>query len=288
MKLRVVIDSNMLQSQWLADFLQSSIEHQAVITDYAWMEAYKDQPVRSIQERLQVLESYPRQVVVLKGTKEVSALDARAPGIANRMIRNDGDFNETVDGLKRLRTDDPRTVLGVLLHGEAAASQLEKNLKAATETLPAFAEMEEIFTPAERRIIRIGKPYTADIGVKIIVAARQMAFNFFDRHPHNPKKPTKRSLVNTFLYRFSLAAVLYFVDWIRTGSPASRRHDKIRNDLIDLNFATYATYFNGLMSEDALARDIHTQLRVLLDLMSARVPPDYIDQLAGAKSEHTT
>jgi hypothetical protein len=275
MNARVVIDSNMLQSPTLEAFLKASPQHQAVITDYAWMEAYKLNPLSSIQERLQILERFPDQTVVLKGTKDVGALDARAPAIANRMIRTDGTFHETVEGLKALRTGDPKVILGILLHGKAAAEQLEKNLLAAADTLAAFSEMQEIFTPVERRIIRTGASYTPDIGRKIFRAAQLLAMNFFDAHPFNPRRPTRNSLVNTFLYRFALAAVLYLMGWIRVGSPQSRKHERIRNDLVDLNFATYGTFFNGLMSQDRLALDVHEEIRIVLRIFGARVPPQY-------------
>jgi hypothetical protein len=77
--LRVVVDSNMLEDQLLSAFLSVSPENRAVLTDYAWVEAYKQNAVPSILRRMSVLRQFPKQVIVLKGTKDVAALDARAP-----------------------------------------------------------------------------------------------------------------------------------------------------------------------------------------------------------------
>jgi hypothetical protein len=34
------------------------------------------------------------------------------------------------------------------------------------------------------------------------------------------------------------------------GLPKATKAENIRNDLVDMNFATYATYFDGLLSKD--------------------------------------
>src|SRR5262245_5110558 len=76
--MRIVIDSNSLNSEQLRDVLGASSDHCAVISDYAWMEAYKGNPL-GIQKSLAVLEQFPDQVLLLKGMRAVGALDARAP-----------------------------------------------------------------------------------------------------------------------------------------------------------------------------------------------------------------
>jgi len=40
--------------------------------------------------------------------------------------------------------------------------------------------------------------------------------------------------------------------------------ETFRNDFVDMNFAAYATYFDGLMSADAKVRRIHAEARVWL------------------------
>lgn len=55
MVLRVVIDSNRLQSDDLRAFLQVSPNNFAVLTDYAWIEAYKGNSLVSIQKSMGVV-----------------------------------------------------------------------------------------------------------------------------------------------------------------------------------------------------------------------------------------
>ena len=37
---------------------------------------------------------------------------------------------------------------------------------------------------------------------------------------------------------------------MKKGSPKNVKKEKIRNDIVDLNFCTYATYFDGLLTKD--------------------------------------
>jgi hypothetical protein len=59
----------------------------------------------------------------------------------------------------------------------------------------------------------------------------------------------------------------------------NRSPEKVRNDFIDLNFATVGTYFNGLMSVDKRALDIHLELRVVLERLGARMPNYNLESL---------
>ena len=117
------------------------------------------------------------------------------------------------------------------------------------------------------------------MGRKIFAAADQICDALFAQHPARPRRPSRRARHDTFFYRYSLGTVLYLLRWIRTGSQVIRRSDRIRNDFIDLNFATYGTYFNGLMSDDVKARDIHLELRHVLGIGGARMPPEYVEPL---------
>ena len=50
---------------------------------------------------------------------------------------------------------------------------------------------------------------------------------------------------------------------------------KFRNDLIDLNFAIYGTYFNGVMTKDKDLGKFHAEIRAVLGLLRARMPQDF-------------
>ena len=271
----------MLEDELLAAFLGASAAHRAVLTDYAWIEAYKQDPVNSILRRLSILRRFPKQVAVLKGTKAVSALDARAPGLANRMIWRgaEAEFARTVESLRQAETGDRRVLSQIITHGRAAEQQMETILLGVPEIVAAMPDMQSMFTQSEIKRCRNAGGYTLVMAQKIFAATDQICDDLFRRHPEKPRLPSRRARRDTFLYRYSLATVLYLLRWIRTGSRPLQRSDRVRNDFIDLNFATYGTYFNGVMTEDALTRDIHLELRYVLEMQRVRMPIDYVEPL---------
>lgn len=90
-------------------------------------------------------------------------------------------------------------------------------------------------------------------------------------HPHGVKRPKYGELPNTFLYRVSLAHVVYMIQWIREGSQMNTRPEKVRNDLIDANFATFATYFDGILTNDKKLFGLYTETHVLLEIIKRNV-----------------
>lgn len=84
--MRVVIDSNRMQSDELRIFLSLSSDNRAVLTDYAAMEAFQGDTLVSIQASWEVLREFPTQVLVLKGTRDATRVAPEAAGMADRMV----------------------------------------------------------------------------------------------------------------------------------------------------------------------------------------------------------
>ena len=279
MALRVVIDSNRLRSDDLRAFLALNAENYAVLTDYAWMEAYKGNSVVSIQNSMSILRDFPDQVIVLKGTKAVSALDPRAPGIAKRMYWSRGgqEFHDTVAGLQQAEEGHPGALSQILKHGKSADGHMETILGDMDGLPGAFSDMmRTMFTQDEVSALRAGEPHSAALVRKFFDIADYVALRFYKAHPEKPQPPTRRSRYDSFMYRFSMACLLYFLSWVRDGSQLNKAPAKLRNDVIDINFATYGTYFNGVMSDDKRVQALHLELRVVLEAAGARIPDEYL------------
>ena len=87
----------------------------------------------------------------------------------------------------------------------------------------------------------------------------------------NIQRPAYEELPNTFLYRHALGIAVYLLKWIRTGGQRKIRPENIRNDLIDVNFATYATYFDGILTSDKRLLQLFNEMMVLLEMIKHNV-----------------
>jgi hypothetical protein len=69
-------------------------------------------------------------------------------------------------------------------------------------------------------------------------------------HPDGQKTPNFNELRSTFLFRFSLAINCLVIWWIVNGGIGSVGYEKLRNDVVDMTYIAYATYFDGILTCD--------------------------------------
>jgi hypothetical protein len=67
----------------------------------------------------------------------------------------------------------------------------------------------------------------------------------------------------------AVSAFFLALDWISVGGAKNVRPDRMRNDLVDINFAAFATYFDGLITEDQKLIDIYHRTKFVLHAITA-------------------
>jgi hypothetical protein len=264
--MRKVVDSNFLQSEELRDYLSKSPKNFAVLTDYASMEAYKGNTLVSICRSMQILANFPRQVIILKGTQKVCGLKGRGSGLQRRMIDENQTrgFGEWCRRLAAAERGDVHMQNQLLEHGREATAQMDRVLADARKFAPGLDEVSKTYTPAELRILRKDAPYTEELLDKISRNILLMAAFMFADHPRVAKLPPATELPNTFIFRIALCTYLLALRWISVGGARNVKPERIRNDIIDLNFAAFATYFDGILTSDVKVREIYHDAKFLL------------------------
>ena len=81
-----VVDSNFLQNPKLRYFLSSSKSNIVLLTEYAWIEAFKGDTLDSIYKSMEILADFPDQVFPLKNTYVAGSLSGRGAGLQKRFI----------------------------------------------------------------------------------------------------------------------------------------------------------------------------------------------------------
>ncbi len=271
--MKFVIDSNYLQDERLRRYLSGKRSNYAVLTDYAAMEAYKGNTLESIYKSTEILAEFPQQVIVLKGTTEVGKLSGRSSGLTKRMVWTEvtQGFQNYCDHLKLARLGNRQLEKQLLEHGAAATEHLEKILADAAHLQDAMKDVSNIFSPAEIRALRTDGNYPPELAKKTMELVDELAVQARKAHPHGVKCPQYHELPNTFLYRTSLIHIVYMLQWMRMGSPVRTHPKKVSNDMVDVNFVTYATYFDGILRHDKKLHELHYESRYLLGLIIRNV-----------------
>src|SRR4030095_9836574 len=73
-----VVDANFLRSPLLEAYLKASSTNLVVFTDHACMESYKGTSLVNLPRSLDIVSRYAQQVLVLRSTREIVALQSRS------------------------------------------------------------------------------------------------------------------------------------------------------------------------------------------------------------------
>lgn len=261
---RKVIDSNQLRSKSLKRYLEASRQNFAVLTDYVAMEAYKGNALITIMKSMEIVSEYPGQVIVLKGTREVSALSGRLAGLQSRMIdeHQTRGFATFTRFLKVAQRGDLAIQRQILDNGKAATLHMENMLVTAAEITAVIAPLVKDFSAENRVEIRNWAISSQELINTIISAVMEISAQVFRLLPHPMNPPTFKELPNTLVFRAVLCCYLMVIERgaIGGGAPVA----KVRNDMVDMYIAAYATFFDGVLSEDAKLTRIHYLARMIL------------------------
>jgi hypothetical protein len=262
-----IVDSNFLQCEALRAYLCKSPERYVVMTDYAFMEAYKADTLDTLYRSMEIISKYPKQVIVLKGTGIVRLLSGRAAGLQKRLIdvRSTKGFSEFCQHLDAARLGNPELQSQLLYRAAEARKQMSRIETDAEEYGSVLCDITKLFTEIEQKIIRNGSPYTETMCEKMLRHITTMAAMLMKRHLPGEKPPRAGEARNMYLFRVALCMHLLAHRWIAVGGVGKTRSDKIRNDFIDVSFAAYATYFDGILSGDKKVNDIYGKAAWLLD-----------------------
>ncbi len=266
--MQVVIDSNFFRSPELRTFLSRSRHNKAVLTDYSAMEAYKNvDPISAMQAQMEILAEFPSQVLVLKGTTAASGLRGRKAGLRKRLIDADqtASFGDFCRYLKQASTDrDFQSTISK--YAVTARNNIDAVTADMTGLIPGIVEMAKVYDANELRILRTGEAFTDLMIEKFTSCSLMLAMQLHKSHPKSTKPPLFEEMPNTFLFRAAVCMELMVLRWAETGR-SNAQPARLRNDMIDMNFATYATFFDDFFTDDRRARSMYEEAKVILSII---------------------
>jgi hypothetical protein len=275
--MRKVLDSNFLQSEGLKPYLAESTDNYVVMTDYVAMEAYKGDTLAWIYDRMAILSQYPKRVLVLRSTQQACALNGRTPASQESLIdaTQTREFLEFCQHLIAAKRGDPSFQRQLLENGLAATAHIDGMLRDMPTLASGIDQMAKACSPAELGILRRRDRPMSEILEELIQdrqrletlirRVRSLAEQLFKAHPGVtdwPKGPQER---DTFIFRYAICGYVSILMRIGDGGAGKTKPENLRNnDVIDVNIAAFATYFDGLLTADKRAAEIYAGAEFLL------------------------
>jgi hypothetical protein len=274
--MRKVIDSNFLQTDELHRFLDRSKNNHAVLTDYSAIEAYKDQNTTSFYKTMEIVGSYPKQIIVLKGTMNCCGTICDPASFPEALIDWDQTkaFENLLPQLRAAQNGDQPIQKAIQAHGIAAKQQVERIRADIKKMLQGLKDVSATFTPDQIKTILKDGLFGPSIAEKVIADSITMAGFMLSSHPMVKRIPTYEELLYTFIFRQALCAQVLILKWIQGGRQTAISDHKLLNDQIDINFAAFALFFDGLLTNDKKLNAIHDDAKLLLQILCG--PPDQL------------
>jgi len=273
MGVQIVVDTNCLQSDRLARFLEASRTNFAVMPDYVSMEMHNLPSPDLVRGNYRVLSGHSRQVKVLKGTRVCCSLHGRAAGLRRRLIdaRQSVEFPKFAAAVANAESRSDALLRQRMTWGKRDIERLNESAEGMAVDIPQI--IEEVFSDADLAIIRRGARYPLSLINKLMDLVFATAWNLFDHHPDRPKLPPPNEMINTVIFRFALCMALQMLRWVRTGrdrTAGQQRWDRVRSDMVDSHIAAYGTFFDGIMTEDRKVESVHGEAAFLLPILATR------------------
>jgi hypothetical protein len=283
--MRKVVDSNFLESPALRAYLSASSDYYVLMTAYVAMEAYKGDTLPWIYRRMEILAQYPKQVLVLKGMGEVCGLDGRTVRSQKSLIdeTQTREFLEFCQHLLAAKGGDLSLQSQLLENGREATAHIDRMLKDMPKLASGIDLTARALSPAELEILRRRERPTPEILEeliqnpqmlrKLIVNITSMAAYLFKDHPSVTQWPKLPEARDAFMFRYAICGYVSILMRIGDGGPGKTKPEKLRNnDVIDVNIAAFATYFDGLLTADKRAAEIYAGAQFLLREVFAMPP----------------
>lgn len=268
--MRKVIDTNYLQTKALFDYLNESNENIAIVTEYTAIEAYKGDNTDTIYKSLEALSKFPQQVIVLKNTIDICGMNLTSTALPEVLI----DYQQTInfksfcDDLYDAKKNPLKYKNALSEHKIAARTQVARIEKDAPKLQNGLKEAEKTYNEGEIKDIR-KKDYTDRVYSRMFKNIFITTELLLQSHPNVKTRPDAELLRNHFLFKNALCFHIMLLKWISNGSQISNKHNKTRNDIIDMNFVTFSLYFDGILSSDQKLIDIYEESKIALDLFNS-------------------
>jgi len=276
--MRVVIDTNSLETEELRIFLSSRRRNIAVLPEHTSAEIFKPSSDEAVFALLSTLCEFPKQVILLRGNRYAATVDARVPAISNRFIDRDisRSFPQFCGAVRAANSGHTGYLQQLAQRREWALERAETVESALGDQSDSLAELRDQFTAADLQRLRAGEALSERSRQLILGMTTAIAKILYVGHPaRRPlQKPPYRYY--QFTWRYALCHLIQLIQLIRDGG-IRRAAPKARNDHFDNVFSTFGTYYNGVMTNDKGPLATQCIARIILRSLGVRLSEDYVE-----------
>ena len=182
----------------------------------------------------------------------------KGKGLQKRLVDETitNDFNEFCDEVYSITILDSRKWQSHALRklSKEANTFFSSRDKDTKEVLQGILAEQNTFSKSELEILRKQKKIEYILNIKKERVLLLTALLFGNRR----KIPQKFDQVKySYAFRFYLACYVLELWWISNGGIDIKACDKLENDIIDMSYVAYGTFYDGVLSRDKKLKEIY-------------------------------
>ena len=109
----------------------------------------------------------------------------------------------------------------------------------------------------EASLLRTGEYYSGDTSNILFKRIEKMTLQVLSEHSNITHKKSHEEFYNSYLFRSCVCFYFVAQEWHLNGGLNSVKSKTMMNDMLDMQIVAYATYFDGLLSNDKKAKRMY-------------------------------
>lgn len=262
-----IVDAGGLRSPSLEDYLSQSRGHFAVMTEFVTMEMFGGNAAINVRESLAIISRFPSQVILLKGNAKISKLTGRPGGLQKRLQ----DERKTQAFVRYCRALFHNTVpAGTIARdiadkGDAARQWMDRILQKTASVRSGLENLEKRIDAEDLKAIRRGHVASPAFTNQVVADIMGLTALHFRDVACLHRMPSDEEALFTFPFRYAVCAYTLSLKWVIDRGYANAKSTTLKNDYIDMTYAAYATFFDGLITKDKKLQELYALACWVLD-----------------------
>ncbi len=271
MKLQKIIDQNYLREPNESLHIYLNKGNQVVLTDFACMESYKGNSLINLKRSQEIISQYQKQVKILKGTQEVINLTKEnIKAVRERLIDEDStkDYGKFCHILNHLEERGYQDQYDDFMQKSHEANEFFKTKEKDTKKILKGIELNsKSYNSDELKMLRSKKELTKKLTDEFLykITKHIMILATMLMKKNNSMIYDFDIVKGNYIFRYAAANYFLGLKWISDGGYQNISLNKFANDIIDMSYATYGTYFDGVLSKDVKLKQVYKILKQYID-----------------------
>jgi hypothetical protein len=255
-----IVDSGGLRTPELESYVSKSTRNFVVITEFATLEMFYGDADVNFRRSLAIIRRFPQQVIILKSNAKISKMTPRPRGLQNRLEdeAKTQDFVKFCRLLSRDGVSNDHLRQNIMDYGVFAHEWRDRFTRQTVSIRAAITNLEKQIAPSDLKALRSGQlasPTFTKQAVRNIMGVT--ALHFRDVVRADPMPDSEQALF-TFPFRYAVCTYALSLKWVMEGGHSNAAEPKLRNDYIDMTYAAYATFFDGLITKDTKLQEVYS------------------------------